>query len=61
MYDIPNEIIKEKSIKLSKLFNIEDILNKNTENYSHGMKQKLIFCSAFLSNPDYIILDEPMV
>jgi ABC-type multidrug transport system ATPase subunit len=25
------------------------------------MKQKLIFCSAFLSNPDYIILDEPMV
>ena len=31
------------------------------ENFSHGMKQRLTFCAAFLHNPRVIIIDEPMV
>ena len=31
------------------------------ESYSHGMKQRLIMSSALLSDPEVIIVDEPMV
>lgn len=49
---------------------IEDLLQKFglthwsdelIESYSHGMKQRLIMCSALLHDPDIIIVDEPMV
>jgi ABC-2 type transport system ATP-binding protein len=31
------------------------------ESYSHGMKQRLVMCSALLHEPLIIIVDEPMV
>lgn len=49
---------------------IETLLNKFgltnwadelVESYSHGMKQRLIMCSALLHDPEIIIVDEPMV
>lgn len=31
------------------------------ESYSHGMKQRLVMCSALLPRPKVLIVDEPMV
>jgi len=31
------------------------------ESYSHGMKQRLVMCSALLPQPKVLIVDEPMV
>ena len=31
------------------------------ESYSHGMKQRLIMCSALVHDPKILIVDEPMV
>jgi ABC-2 type transport system ATP-binding protein len=31
------------------------------ESYSHGMKQKVVICSALLHDPGVILIDEPMV
>ncbi len=31
------------------------------ENFSHGMKQRLVFCAALLTQPHLLVVDEPMV
>lgn len=46
---------------LSKMFEIEEFSDNLTENYSHGMKQRLIFTAAFIHSPEYVVIDEPMV
>ena len=45
----------------TKLFDIYDDLNKLIEEYSHGMRQKLVLTAALLHDPKLLILDEPMV
>lgn len=47
--------------ELLSLFNIEEYGDKLIEEYSHGMRQKLVICSVLLHNPKVIIIDEPMV
>ncbi len=42
-------------------FEIEADLAKPISAYSHGMKQKLAIISAWLHEPDLIIMDEPFV
>lgn len=61
MYGIEKDVVYEKSLKFAKMFEIEDRLTMKTEEYSHWMRQKLLFSSALMVNPDYLILDEPMV
>ena len=31
------------------------------ESFSHGMKQRLVMCAAFLHRPRAVVVDEPMV
>lgn len=42
-----------------KKFNIESWYNKNIEELSKGMSQKIQFIATALHNPDLLILDEP--
>lgn len=53
--------IQSKWEKFLKLFDIFDMKHERIENYSHWMKQKLAFTAALMHNPEYLILDEPMV
>lgn len=43
------------------LFGLLESADQLIENYSHGMRQKLVFTAALLHRPRVIILDEPMV
>jgi len=47
--------------KYLEAFNILDIQHNLIKTYSHGLKQRLVFCSAFLKDPEILIIDEPMV
>ncbi|MGD2272262.1 MAG: ABC transporter ATP-binding protein [Desulfobacterales bacterium] len=42
-------------------FSLIDWADELIESYSHGMRQRLIFASALLHDPEVIIVDEPMV
>lgn len=61
----PNEIFKlitkdkDKISKLTKLLNIESIVNKNINNLSGGQKQRVNIAKAMLLDIKYLILDEP--
>lgn len=60
LYEIPNKELKKRIESLAVYFfgNIEDIKNV-IAHFSTGMKKKLMFCSAILHKPKYLLLDEP--
>ena len=42
-------------------FGLGGFVDQLAESYSHGMKQRLVFASALLHDPELLIVDEPMV
>ena len=60
MYEIPEDVRKEKIGTLSERFGMKDVLTTQMREYSHGMRQKLMVISALIHNPPAWILDEPM-
>jgi len=61
LYHLPKEFIQNKIKELIRLLKIGDWIDKRSEVYSQGMRQRLVIASAFLHNPQLIIIDEPMV
>jgi ABC-2 type transport system ATP-binding protein len=66
--DMVREIFKVSRADFDRLadhyieaFEIKDWMDELIENYSHGMKQKLILISAFAHNPEIFVMDEPLV
>lgn len=60
IYEVPEDIRKERIEKYSKIFGIYDALNNKIQSYSHGMRQKIVIISVLLHNPKNWIIDEPM-
>ena len=60
IYGVSKNERTEKIENLAKKFNIYDNLNDKIQNYSHGMRQKIIVIGALLHSPKNWILDEPM-
>jgi len=47
--------------ELLEMFSLAEWQDELVENYSHGMKQKLIITGAFIHEPKLLVIDEPMV
>jgi ABC-2 type transport system ATP-binding protein len=43
------------------LFSLRGFVDDLTEQYSHGMRQRTVFASALLHEPEVLIVDEPTV
>ncbi len=61
VYQISLEKRRELIEKYATLFEIKDSLANPISSYSHGMKQKLAIISAFVHEPNLLVLDEPFV
>jgi len=61
LYEIGKNHREEKMLYYFNLFDLTENIDVLVENYSHGMRQKLVFTAALIHNPEVIIIDEPMV
>ena len=61
MYNMDGVATDKRIDELLDMFGIIDYADQLTEDYSHGMRQKLIFSATFLHSPRVVIVDEPWV
>jgi len=61
LYGLEGEPVEERARELLALFELSGWAHELVESFSHGMKQRLVMCSAFLHRPQAVLVDEPMV
>ena len=61
LYKLAKQFLHTKIDELITQLSIKDWIDKRTEEYSLGMRQRITFASAFLHSPKLILVDEPMV
>ncbi len=61
LYKLGKNYLDEIINKTINELNIGEWIDKRTEEYSQGMRQRITFASAFLHSPKLILVDEPMV
>jgi ABC-2 type transport system ATP-binding protein len=61
LYGMEKETIKERIGFLFEIFRVKDWIDLPASEYSHGMRQKVIFIQALIHNPEVMVIDEPMV
>lgn len=61
IYKMDKTAYTEKRKELVNMFELQDDLGTLVEEYSHGMRQKLVVIGALMHSPEVIFLDEPNV
>jgi ABC-2 type transport system ATP-binding protein len=61
LYGLEGEAVETRLDELLDLFELSGWKEELVESFSHGMKQRLVMCAAFLHRPQAVLVDEPMV
>jgi ABC-2 type transport system ATP-binding protein len=61
LYGLDGESLEQRALELLATFDLTSWKDELVESFSHGMKQRLVMCSAFLHAPRAVLVDEPMV
>lgn len=61
LFCVPPKTQEERFEYFFNLFGLMNAKDKLIENYSHGMRQKLVMSVSLMHNPQVVIVDEPMV
>jgi ABC-2 type transport system ATP-binding protein len=61
LYEKPWDQCRLRAEPLLELLGLGGWAGSRIENYSHGMKQKIVLVSALLHDPKVLVIDEPMV
>ncbi len=60
LYMVSQEDRDARIAKYTKMFNLEDAIDREVKSYSHGMKQKLVVIASLIHDPKVWVLDEPL-
>jgi len=61
LFKIPKDVSKNRIEELIDIFEIGSWIDKRTEDYSQGMRQRITIAATLLHNPSNIVIDEPMI
>lgn len=61
LHRMPKKELQENVERVVDLLELSSWVDKKTEDYSQGMRQRITFAAAFVHRPKTIIIDEPMV
>ena len=61
LYGMNGNGLQARVSEMLDLFELARWENELVESFSHGMKQRLVMCAAFLHRPQAVLVDEPMV
>ena len=61
MHGLDRATSRDRIRRETERFELGDFLDNLTETYSHGMRQRLIFATSLLHDPQVLVVDEPMV
>ncbi len=61
MYRVGKDVAAERVASLAARLDMSCFLDRLSEGYSHGMKQRIVLAGALLHDPDVLVIDEPMV
>jgi len=61
LYGMDADTVQPRVHEMLDLFELRRWEHELIESFSHGMKQRLVMCAAFLHRPRAIAVDEPMV
>ncbi len=61
LYHMKRDDLERRIEWLCDIFEMHGWVDRRTEEYSHGMKQKTVMSAAFIHRPELIVVDEPTV
>jgi ABC-2 type transport system ATP-binding protein len=61
LYGMDGPGLAERMHEMLEMFELSRWEHELVESFSHGMKQRLVMCAAFLHRPRAVLVDEPMV
>jgi ABC-2 type transport system ATP-binding protein len=61
LYGLDGDGVARRIAELLELFELSAWAGELVESFSHGMRQRLVMCAAFLHQPKAVVIDEPMV
>lgn len=61
LYGLNHKQLHEEVDRVISLLQIGNWVNKRSEDYSQGMKQRISIASSLLHHPKFLLVDEPMV
>lgn len=61
VYDLPLLETRDQYQHLLEVFRLKDYRDVVIKEFSHGMKQRLVYIANFIRNPAVLLVDEPLV
>jgi ABC-2 type transport system ATP-binding protein len=61
IYKMEEKELRKRIDHYERLFEMTEWIDLPANEYSHGMKQRIVISSCLIHNPELIVIDEPMV